>query len=89
MRLLRKELAGTGKPVLGIFEASVCAAVQLLDTTEEDEGDGEEGGKEGEGKEVFGIVSTGKIWEEVLEEGVKGMMLSRPFGRFAGVETTG
>ncbi|KAF1981244.1 hypothetical protein K402DRAFT_342746 [Aulographum hederae CBS 113979] len=42
--------------------------------------------------ERFGIVSTGKVWEEILSEAVASM-LGTPkegeAGRFAGVETTG
>lgn len=38
--------------------------------------------------ERFGIVSTGKIWETILSDGV-GRILGPDSERFAGVETTG
>lgn len=60
----------TGTPVVGIFESSVWAAVQLS--------------KAGEG---WGIVSTGAVWQEVLEEAV-GRMIGKG-GGFVGVECCG
>lgn len=43
--------------------------------------------------EKFGIVSTGKVWEEILTEAVEVYLGTSPGGevsrRFAGVETTG
>lgn len=45
-----------------------------------------------ESSEKFGIVSTGKIWEKLLSEGVEGMPEIDgvlPSKRFGGVETTG
>ncbi|MCJ1281335.1 hypothetical protein MMC26_000654 [Xylographa opegraphella] len=73
--------AMTTAPVVGIFEASVAAALQLLDL-------------EYELRQQFGIVSTGAAWEALLGEGV-GLLLGTfgggegPYGRCAGVETTG
>ncbi|MCJ1399643.1 hypothetical protein MMC11_002845 [Xylographa trunciseda] len=70
----------TAAPVVGIFEASVTAALQMLDLEYE--------------RQQFGIVSTGKVWEELLGNAV-GLLLGTlsagegPYGRFAGVETTG
>ncbi|KAI9891488.1 MAG: hypothetical protein M1814_002611 [Vezdaea aestivalis] len=65
-------------PVVGIFEASISASLQLLDTTSNDR---------------FGIVSTGKVWEVLLEEGVRSLLATKgspeSLARFAGVETTG
>jgi Asp/Glu/hydantoin racemase len=63
-----------GKPVTGIFEASVATSLQLIAPHEK-----------------FGIVSTGKVWEEILTEAVEDFLGSRKeiSGRFAGVETTG
>ncbi|KXS22390.1 hypothetical protein M427DRAFT_50721 [Gonapodya prolifera JEL478] len=39
--------------------------------------------------ERFGIVSTGKVWEELLAAGVAEFLGSPSSARFAGVETTG
>jgi Asp/Glu/hydantoin racemase len=70
-----KDIAGTGKPVTGIFEASVATSLQIIRPDEK-----------------FGIVSTGKVWEEILNSaveaylGTNGKDISK---RFAGVETTG
>jgi Asp/Glu/hydantoin racemase len=63
-----------GKPVAGIFEASVAASLLLLAPGEQ-----------------FGIVSTGKVWEEILADGVKALLgtSSERSSRFAGVETPG
>lgn len=63
------------KYVTGIFEASVLSCLALLQGTESS----------------FGIVSTGKIWEEALSEGVATFLGggSSTSSRFAGVETTG
>ncbi|MCJ1391979.1 hypothetical protein MMC18_004846 [Xylographa bjoerkii] len=70
----------TTAPVVGIFEASVTTALQLLDVEDQ--------------RQQFGIVSTGAAWEALLGEAV-GLLLGRlgagegAYGRFAGVETTG
>ncbi|MCJ1243344.1 hypothetical protein MMC30_000541 [Trapelia coarctata] len=69
----------TPVPVLGIFEASVTTALQLLSS-------------DFQRQEQFGIVSTGKIWEELLGSAVLAMLGGKERGgngRFAGVETTG
>lgn len=68
-----------GKPILGIFEASVTVALQIVSA---------------ERKERFGIVSTGKVWEKLLTDGVVRMLgmasgTSNSKSPFAGVETTG
>lgn len=81
--------SGTGarKYVTGIFEASVLAALSLLDSE----------------TQRFGIVSTGKAWEEGLTEAVRAFLgydgdgpidkssssSSLQVGRYAGTETTG
>lgn len=39
--------------------------------------------------ERFGIVSTGKVWERLLSDGVKNYLGTESDKRFAGVETTG
>lgn len=39
--------------------------------------------------EKFGIVSTGKVWEEILTEAVESFLGRDGSKRFAGVETTG
>ena len=66
-----------GKHVLGIFEASITVALQIVSA---------------ERKEKFGIVSTGKVWEKLLGDGVM-QMLGTASGSsdspFAGIETTG
>ncbi|KAL6715476.1 Protein dcg1 [Lecanora helva] len=66
----------TKNPVIGIFEASVWAAVQLLREEEE---------------EVFGIVSTGDIWKEVLGSAVREDILGDDKAKrvFGGVECCG
>ncbi|KEF51414.1 uncharacterized protein A1O9_12563 [Exophiala aquamarina CBS 119918] len=71
--------SGARKYVTGIFEASVLACLALLDN-----GDGG-----GNGNETFGIVSTGKIWETVLQDAVAAFLGAEASRRFAGVETTG
>lgn len=40
-------------------------------------------------KERFGIVSTGKVWEEILSDAVTNLLGAGASARFAGVETTG
>ncbi|RVX68531.1 hypothetical protein B0A52_07955 [Exophiala mesophila] len=66
---------GRRKYVTGIFEASVLSSLALLQGTHSS----------------FGIVSTGKVWEEALSEGVVTFLGggSSSSNRFAGVETTG
>jgi Asp/Glu/hydantoin racemase len=39
--------------------------------------------------ELFGIVSTGKVWEQILSSAVAVLIGSQSSVRFAGVETTG
>lgn len=64
----------TPVPVVGIFEASISAALLLLPSTDS----------------KFGIVSTGNVWEELLRDGVEAYLGTEGGGkRFAGVETTG
>ncbi|KKY24574.1 putative hydantoin racemase [Diplodia seriata] len=69
---LKAELAvvvdssSTIKPVTGIFEASVATALQIVSSSPP--------------REKFGIVSTGKVWEEILERAV---------ARLLGVEAGG
>ncbi|PWW72617.1 hypothetical protein C7212DRAFT_286032 [Tuber magnatum] len=60
----------TGKPVIGIFHASVTQALHLLPR-----------------EKKFGIVTTGKIWEGLLTDGVRGFLGGGE--RFAGVQSTG
>jgi len=40
-------------------------------------------------KGKFGIVSTGKVWEEILSDAVTNLLGAGESSRFAGVETTG
>ena len=68
----------TTAPVVGIFEASVAAALQLLDLE----------------SQQFGIVSTGAAWEELLRYAVGLLLGTLgggegPRSRCAGVEITG
>ena len=83
MALLKRH---TAAPVVGIFEASVYAAVQLLRSNDDDDDDECEEGQQkqkkkkkkkkggndnGRGK-YFGIVSTGDVWRGVLGDAVRG-----------------
>jgi Asp/Glu/hydantoin racemase len=60
----------TGKPVIGIFQASVAHALHVLPR-----------------EKKFGIITTGKVWEELLTEGVHRFLGGGE--RFAGVQSTG
>ncbi|KAJ7591314.1 hypothetical protein C8J56DRAFT_935203 [Mycena floridula] len=74
--MLRDELAKSRDKsawVQGIFEASILKSISLLDSLS----DG-----------LFGIVSTGKVWESALAVGVQQMLNESQFTRFAGVQTT-
>ncbi|KAI4261052.1 MAG: hypothetical protein L6R42_003744 [Xanthoria sp. 1 TBL-2021] len=57
-------------PTVGIFEASVAVAVQLLSSLGPGGGDGD-GDGDGKGKK-FGIVSTGLQWKDILESALRG-----------------
>ncbi|TGO49458.1 hypothetical protein BCON_0209g00040 [Botryotinia convoluta] len=73
--------------VTGIFEASVMMSLGLLT-----QGNGKRLGDNEGDREGFGIVSTGKYWEEVLGAGVRdflGTKMGENCERFKGVETTG
>ena len=77
---IRSELKKVGlhAHVMGIFEASILTALSILPTSSRD------------GR--FGIVSTGKYWEKVLMDGVKGFLGTSPGTKntkFAAVSTTG
>jgi Asp/Glu/hydantoin racemase len=72
------------KAVIGIFEASVSAALAFLSSPR-----ATDNAKE---FEKFGIVSTGKYWEKALTDGVldyMGFEQVEQCKRFKGVETTG
>lgn len=74
---------GTSKHVVGIFEASVSAALAIL---------AHPAGSPHLDEQKFGIVSTGKYWEIALTRGVMdyiGFDISKHGGHFKGVETTG
>lgn len=60
----------TGKPVIGIFQASVAHALHVLPQ-----------------EKKFGIVTTGKVWEGLLTDGVHRFLGGGE--RFAGVQSTG
>ena len=69
---------------MGIFEASVLHALSLVDSTYVY--------SESHEPNRWGIVSTGKVWEESLTVGVErflGIKRGLGVGRFAGVVTTG
>lgn len=77
---------GPRKYVTGIFEASVVASLALLQPVAP--ADGTSSG------ETFGIVSTGSIWEQALQNAVHEFLgIGGDSGpgprRFVGVETTG
>ncbi|KAL0263668.1 hypothetical protein SLS55_002649 [Diplodia seriata] len=76
---LKAELAvldSSTKPVTGIFEASVATALQIVSSSPP--------------REKFGIVSTGKVWEEILGRAVARLLGVEAGGkRFAGTQTTG
>ena len=77
---IRGELkkAGLRAHVMGIFEASILTALSILPPSSH------------EGR--FGIVSTGKYWEQALSDGVKdflGTSSEIENARFAAVSTTG
>ncbi|KAI5811349.1 Asp/Glu/hydantoin racemase [Peziza echinospora] len=77
------------KIVIGIFEASVLHALALVDNS------GRGGKSESTGSpNRWGIVTTGKIWEELLTSGVERILDvdlkgERAGGKFAGVSSTG
>lgn len=64
-------IKSTGKPVTGIFEASLSTSLQLIHPSQS-----------------FGIVSTGKVWENILTSATL-EFLGAESKRFAGVQTTG
>ncbi|KAI1420747.1 hydantoin racemase [Xylaria sp. FL1777] len=67
--------SGLNCAVTGIFEASVLAAISLLEPGQK-----------------WGIVTTGKFWEDHLSDGVKAFLgadVKDGNAKFAGVESTG
>jgi Asp/Glu/hydantoin racemase len=99
-------IKGSRKPVTGIFEASVAASLQLIHP-EEKFGEWFIhislflGGRTKSGNVrrmiwlciigITGIVSTGKVWEEILTDATIAFLGTGAGAgkRFAGVETTG
>ncbi|OQU95887.1 hypothetical protein CLAIMM_02048 [Cladophialophora immunda] len=86
---------GARKYVTGIFEASVLASLALLG---ESEWKPTTGGEDvsGEPRPAFGIVSTGKVWEEALQNAVQEFLgcpatstMTAAKSPFVGCETTG
>ncbi|EKD15320.1 uncharacterized protein L3040_001687 [Drepanopeziza brunnea f. sp. 'multigermtubi'] len=76
-----------GIHVTGIFEASITTALALLPMRYEDPTL-----ERLETRHKFGIVSTGKVWEKELSDGLKlflDLQSVEATGRFKGVETTG
>ncbi|RYP04843.1 hypothetical protein DL765_010039 [Monosporascus sp. GIB2] len=91
---LVRELRGSRRAVTGIFEASVLTALSLLPapgslSTSSSSPDSDEQ------QQQWGIVTTGKFWEEHLADGVQAFLGTSssptldPSSRFAGVESTG
>ena len=86
---LRYRLTQSHQHVIGIFEASISATLSLLPlhpnlTTATSDHAGRES------RASFGIVSTGKQWEDLLTYAVRQALgVSEGSKRFAGVETTG
>ncbi|KAH7325725.1 Asp/Glu/hydantoin racemase [Stachybotrys elegans] len=74
-----QRLAGpSGPAVLGIFEASIMTSLSLLPDFSVEA--------------TWGVVTTGKFWEDHLSDGVKafvGQAPAEPNHRFAGVYSTG
>lgn len=86
-----RELVDPSIPVIGIFEASILAAIALLPPRSEcrpERGDLE-------GYETFGIVSTGNYWKLALTKGVWDFLGNSKYLKngtsrnFKAVETTG
>ncbi|KAI0411922.1 hydantoin racemase [Xylaria grammica] len=70
-----QSLSGPNCAVTGIFEASVLAAISLVEPGQK-----------------WGIVTTGKFWEDHLSDGVKAFLgadVKDSNAKFAGVESTG
>ncbi|KAJ9602273.1 dal80p-controlled protein [Cladophialophora chaetospira] len=95
-KLKREATVGGGgvrKYVTGIFEASVLASLALIDadTTDVEEVAAGEGEGTGSPGSTFGIVSTGKVWEEALRLAVEDFIgvPTTTRSRFVGCETTG
>lgn len=63
----------TKKPVIGILEGSVSAALLLLPSEDS----------------TFGIISTGEIWETLLKDAVNKYLGATGSSKFAGVKTCG
>ncbi|RYP79550.1 hypothetical protein DL769_002914 [Monosporascus sp. CRB-8-3] len=91
---LVRELRGSRRAVTGIFEASVPTALSLLpvpwslsSSSSSPDNDQQQ--------QQWGIVTTGKFWEEHLSAGVQAFLGTSsdprrdPRSRFAGVESTG
>jgi Asp/Glu/hydantoin racemase len=94
---IQEEMAGKGsdsnrkKYVTGIFEASVSTSLALVSSYNI-----VTGFEKSSSSETFGIISTGKVWEEELSSAVVDMLSGsqgadqdRETRRFGGVETTG
>ena len=86
--LVRELQAPESRAVTGIFEASVLTALSLLrPPPSSPEGSSKDGDLD-----KWGIVTTGKFWEDHLADGVRAFLGGHPgadSARFAGVESTG
>ncbi|RYP74119.1 hypothetical protein DL771_003177 [Monosporascus sp. 5C6A] len=91
---LVRELRSSGCAVTGIFEASVVMALSLLPAPRSLSPSSSSPGND-EQQQQWGIVTTGKFWEEHLAAGVQVFLGTSsdprrdPRSRFAGVESTG
>ncbi|OAP62137.1 hypothetical protein AYL99_04340 [Fonsecaea erecta] len=84
--------SGARKYVTGIFEASVVASLTLLGEPEKKQKTDDDDDKDV--RPAFGIVSTGKVWEEALQTAVAEFIGCPPTATttkspFVGCETTG
>ena len=75
--------AHTSRPVLGIMEASISLALNILPAPASTTKDSELRSAR------FSIVSTGKVWEEILGDAVPAFLGTGGSKKFVGVETTG
>lgn len=91
---LVRELRSSRCAVTGIFEASVLTALSLLPAPWAPSSSSSSPDND-EQQQQWGIVTTGKFWEEHLTAGVQAFMGTSsdhrrdPRSRFAGVESTG
>ncbi|RYP79386.1 hypothetical protein DL770_006702 [Monosporascus sp. CRB-9-2] len=92
---LVRELRSSRCAVTGIFEASVLTALSLLPAPWSLSSSSSPPDNDEQQQQQWGIVTTGKFWEEHLTAGVQAFLGTSsdarrdPSSRFAGVESTG